>query len=150
MAVIATKTTLLRGMGKAVSTARSGCKGQSCEALSVAGQCAMFQVADCVCLMGLGHLEAVPVDVHVLRLAQRDYGVDQATGLTSKAYRTVGERSGALYCVLGYSVAMSADTGDRFQDMFGATAGWAQAVSQCDHTHYLSISPSCCAGPIHC
>ena len=53
------------------------------------------QVADCVCLMGLGHLQAVPVDVHVHRLAQRDYGVDGATSLTSVAYRSVGGWSDA-------------------------------------------------------
>ena len=54
------------------------------------------QVADCVCLMGLGHLQAVPVDVHVHRLAQRDYGVDWTTSLTSRTYRSVGEWSAAL------------------------------------------------------
>ena len=80
-----------------------------------------------MCLMGLGHLQAVPVDVHVYRLAQRDYGVDWATSLTSRTYRSVGEWSAALRWV---SVAMSASTGDKFRAVFGAEAGWAQAVCQ--------------------
>lgn len=52
----------------------------------------LFQVADCVCLMGLGHMEAVPVDVHVRRLAHRDYGVGGAGGsLTPAVYDSVGK-----------------------------------------------------------
>lgn len=68
------------------------------------------KVADCVCLMGLGHMTAVPVDVHVWRLAQRDYGVadgGRSKTLSPHTYRLVGER---------------------FVSVFGAEAGWAQAV----------------------
>ena len=43
--------------------------------------------------MGLGHLQAVPVDVHVRRLAHRDYGVGGAGGsLTPAVYNSVGKR----------------------------------------------------------
>ena len=55
-----------------------------------------LQVADCVCLAGLGFLEAVPVDTHVMRLAARDYGVvsgggARGRGLTPARYRNIGE-----------------------------------------------------------
>ena len=50
------------------------------------------KVADCVCLMGLGHMEAVPVDTHVWRVAVRDYGVSgEGSTLTARRYREVGE-----------------------------------------------------------
>ena len=49
------------------------------------------KVADCVCLMGLGHMEAVPVDTHVWRVAVRDYGVSEGSTLTTRRYREVGE-----------------------------------------------------------
>ena len=54
--------------------------------------CVCVQVADCVCLMGLNHLQAVPVDVHMWRLAQRDYGMGGASKtLTPATQRAVGE-----------------------------------------------------------
>lgn len=67
------------------------------------------KVADCVCLMGLDKLEAVPVDTHVLRIAERDYGLNNGgRGVSGNHYRRVG---------------------DMFHSVFGSTAGWAQAVS---------------------
>lgn len=47
------------------------------------------KVADCVCLMGLDKLEAVPVDVHVQRIVARDYGVGGGA-LTRKTYLEIG------------------------------------------------------------
>lgn len=83
------------------------------------------QVADCVCLMGLGHLQAVPVDVHVWRLAQRDYGVGGAfSSLTAAVYKSVGQLRGV---VPGSGVNI-VSAGERFREVFGETAGWAQAV----------------------
>lgn len=66
------------------------------------------KVADCVCLMGLDKLEAVPVDTHVLRIAERDYGLKkEGKSLSVNYYQRVG---------------------DMFRSVFGNTAGWAQAV----------------------
>ena len=124
------------------------------------------QVADCVCLMGLDHLKAVPVDVHVRRLAQRDYGVGGAGSLTHTVYRTVGE---PLYSLVGQSYSskgrgqgirgtkflpwplplhmahiLSLLLGDKFREVFGATAGWAQAVSWhvSEYTSLIALSLS--------
>ena len=52
------------------------------------------KVADCVCLMGLDKLEAVPVDTHVWQIAVRDYGfksIFKGKALTNKAYKQVGK-----------------------------------------------------------
>ncbi|CAI8017239.1 N-glycosylase/DNA lyase [Geodia barretti] len=70
--------------------------------------CYSHQVADCMCLMGLGHLGAVPVDVHMWRLVQRDYRVGGGSSSLTPA----------VYCRVG----------DKFREVFGETAGWAQAV----------------------
>lgn len=56
------------------------------------------KVSDCVCLMGLGHLEAVPVDVHISRLAVRDYAsylppnLANLKSLSSSNYQIIGEQ----------------------------------------------------------
>ena len=50
------------------------------------------KVADCVCLMGLDKLEAVPVDTHVWQIAVRDYGFKSILNtktLTNKTYKEV-------------------------------------------------------------
>ncbi len=67
------------------------------------------KVADCVCLMGLGWGEAVPVDTHVWQIAQRDYkfGKGKHRSLTKQTYDAVG---------------------DHFRDLWGKEAGWAQSV----------------------
>lgn len=67
------------------------------------------KVADCVCLMGLGWGEAVPVDTHVWQIAQRDYkfGKGKHASLTKATYDAVG---------------------NRFRSLWGKEAGWAHSV----------------------
>ena len=48
------------------------------------------KVADCVCLIGLGKLQAVPVDTHIMQVAARDYGLAIPKTLTDKAYTLIG------------------------------------------------------------
>lgn len=67
------------------------------------------KVADCVCLMGLGWGESVPVDTHVWQIAQRDYkfGKGKRKSLTKATYDAVG---------------------DHFRGLWGKEAGWAHSV----------------------
>lgn len=67
------------------------------------------KVADCVCLMGLGWGESVPVDTHVWQIAQRDYkfGKTKAKTLNKAMYDAVG---------------------DHFRKIWGDYAGWAHSV----------------------
>lgn len=67
------------------------------------------KVADCVCLMGLGWGDAVPVDTHVWQIAQRDYkfGKGKHKSLTKLTYDAVG---------------------DHFRNLWGVEAGWAHSV----------------------
>ncbi|KAK8124942.1 8-oxoguanine DNA-glycosylase [Apiospora kogelbergensis] len=67
------------------------------------------KVADCVCLMGLGWGEAVPVDTHVWQIAQRDYKFGKVKTKT-------------------FSKAMYDSVGDHFRKIWGDQAGWAQSV----------------------
>ncbi|KAH8700770.1 putative DNA N-glycosylase [Talaromyces proteolyticus] len=67
------------------------------------------KVADCVCLMGLGWGEAVPVDTHVWQIAQRDYkfGKSGNKSLTKATYDAIG---------------------NHFRRLWGKEAGWAHSV----------------------
>ncbi|KIW96237.1 uncharacterized protein Z519_03305 [Cladophialophora bantiana CBS 173.52] len=67
------------------------------------------KVADCVCLMGLGWGEAVPVDTHVWQIAQRDYklGKGKNTSMTKGTYDAVA---------------------NHFRKIWGKEAGWAHSV----------------------
>ncbi|CAG2100519.1 unnamed protein product [Medioppia subpectinata] len=70
------------------------------------------KVADCIALMALNHLESVPVDVHVFKIAQHMYlpHLKKNKSLTHKSYQEIG---------------------DFFRSKFGPNAGWAQAVLFC-------------------
>jgi N-glycosylase/DNA lyase len=67
------------------------------------------KVADCVCLMGLGWSESVPVDTHVWQIAQRDYkfGKGKHSSLTPATYNAVA---------------------NHFRKLWGKEAGWAHSV----------------------
>ncbi|KAL7936190.1 N-glycosylase/DNA lyase [Trichoderma chlorosporum] len=67
------------------------------------------KVADCVCLMGLGWGESVPVDTHVLQIAQRDYRFGK------KGPKTINK-------------VMYDSIGDHFRGIWGKYAGWAHSV----------------------
>lgn len=68
------------------------------------------KVADCVCLMGLGWGEAVPVDTHVWQIALRDY------------------KFGSKIKNKTLSKAMYDAVGDHFRNLWGSQAGWAHSV----------------------
>lgn len=75
------------------------------------------KVSDCVCLMGLGWWEAVPVDTHVWQIAQRDYGFGKG-----------GAKGGKGGGAKTFTKAMHDAVGDHFRGIWGAHAGWAQSV----------------------
>lgn len=67
------------------------------------------KVADCICLMGMGWGEAVPVDTHVWGIAQRDYGFGKGRkkSLDKKTYDAIA---------------------NHFRALWGREAGWAHSV----------------------
>ena len=67
------------------------------------------KVADCIALFSLGQNACIPVDVHVWRIATRDYrpGLRAARSLTPRIYEEVGKA---------------------FRTRFGAHAGWAHSL----------------------
>ncbi|KAJ6000036.1 N-glycosylase/DNA lyase [Penicillium waksmanii] len=67
------------------------------------------KVSDCVCLMGLGWGESVPVDTHVWQIAQRDYrfGKSSQKTLNKVTYDAVA---------------------NHFRKLWGQEAGWAHSV----------------------
>ncbi|XP_055608073.1 N-glycosylase/DNA lyase [Uranotaenia lowii] len=69
------------------------------------------KVADCICLMSLNHLQAIPVDTHVFQIA-RHYmpHVGKTKGISGKLYVEIG---------------------DKFREIYGSKAGWAQTVLFC-------------------
>ena len=68
-----------------------------------------FQVADCICLMSLSHLEATPIDTHIFQIVSQRYMPHLKTckSLTSRVYNEIVDHS---------------------QKQFGPLAGWAHTV----------------------
>lgn len=51
------------------------------------------KLADCICLIGLGHWEAVPVDTHIWAISRDLFGdAIRTRTLTAATYRVIGER----------------------------------------------------------
>lgn len=70
------------------------------------------KVADCVCLMSLGHLSAIPIDTHIFQVARANYlpHFEGRKTVTPKIYNQVG---------------------DHLRELWGPFAGWAQALVFC-------------------
>ncbi|XP_012587567.1 PREDICTED: uncharacterized protein LOC101619714 isoform X1 [Condylura cristata] len=73
--------------------------------------CRPWRVADCICLLALDKPEAVPVDVHVWQIAQRDYSWHPSASQAK-----------------GPSPPANKELGNFFRSLWGPYAGWAQAV----------------------
>ncbi|KAI9695992.1 MAG: 8-oxoguanine glycosylase ogg1 [Bogoriella megaspora] len=96
-----------QGAGELVEGGREGYRNAHEALLELQG--VGPKVADCVCLMGLGWGEAVPVDTHVWQIAQRDYkfGKGKHSSLTKATYDAVA---------------------NKFRSLWGKEAGWAHSV----------------------
>ncbi|KAM6215232.1 N-glycosylase/DNA lyase isoform 1-T1 [Rhynchocyon petersi] len=78
------------------------------------------KVADCICLMALDKPQAVPVDIHMWQVAQRDYSWCPTTSQAK-----------------GPSPLANKELGDFFRSLWGPYAGWAQAVVFCADLYQL-------------
>ncbi|XP_014223188.1 N-glycosylase/DNA lyase [Trichogramma pretiosum] len=70
------------------------------------------KVADCICLMSLGHLEAIPVDTHIFQVACANYTphLSKQTAVTPKIHQEIN-----VY----------------LRNLWGPLAGWAQTIVFC-------------------
>ncbi|KAG5882733.1 hypothetical protein JTB14_004030 [Gonioctena quinquepunctata] len=81
------------------------------------------KVADCICLMSLGHLQAIPVDTHIYQIAKRLYMPKLANNktVTEKIYNEIG---------------------DHFRELYGPLAGWAHTVLFCADLKKFQVQDS--------
>lgn len=63
------------------------------------------KIADCVCLFGLGHDDAVPIDTHVFAIGRDTLGFPSTDSLTPRGYQRMAQA---------------------YRNRFGPWAGWAQ------------------------
>ncbi|XP_073830971.1 8-oxoguanine DNA glycosylase [Musca autumnalis] len=79
-----------------------------------------FKVADCICLMSLNHLESVPIDTHIFKVAQSAYmpQLKNVKAVTPKIYEEIA---------------------DNFRNIYGPYAGWTQAVLFCSELQQFQI-----------
>lgn len=70
------------------------------------------KVADCICLMSLGHLEAIPVDTHIFQVACANYTPHLSTQktVTPKIHNEINSY---------------------LRELWGPLAGWAQTIIFC-------------------
>ena len=82
------------------------------------------KVADCICLMGLRKDEVVPVDVHVARIAERDYKIKASNKDLMKLKELYKEQP-----ITRKKVNLQLDFIRRkLNEKWGPYAGWAQGI----------------------
>lgn len=71
-----------------------------------------LKVADCICLMSLGHLQSVPIDTHIFKIVRSSYmpQYSKLKSITPKVYEEIGGKLRSIY---------------------GEYAGWAQTILFC-------------------
>lgn len=67
------------------------------------------KVADCICLMSLGHLDAIPIDTHIFQIVQANYLPHL------KKQKTVSSKT-------------HIEINNYLRELWGPLAGWAQAI----------------------